>query len=128
MTWSKSQGVPHSSKAVSLRPTNRRDLRPFALITVLWLIAGMATAQIIRAGLGQVPQTDPRINPNSAEWWQLTSLPTIGEGRAKAIVAYRNEWTTADGPVFTQAADLEKVRGIGPKTVQRIERHLRFDE
>ena len=73
------------------------------------------------------------VNPNVASWWELTVLPRIGEGTARRIVQYRESVTqgsSADGvlPAFNRACDLEEVRGIGPKTVQRIARYLRFDD
>lgn len=59
-------------------------------------------------------------------------MPQIGETTAKAIVAYREEAKSkglipASGRVFGEAADLDRVKGIGPKTVHRIARYLRFD-
>lgn len=70
---------------------------------------------------------DERIDPNTADWPELTRLPGIGEVIAKRIVAYRRERQDGSGrPVFRSAADLARVRGIGPKTVEAIEPHLRF--
>ena len=44
------------------------------------------------------------------------ALPYIGEVKAGLIVQLRNEMG-----VFTSKKDLEKVKGIGPKTLARIE-------
>lgn len=72
---------------------------------------------------------DDRVDPNTADWPELTRLPEIGEVTAKRIVAYREEHRRDQGgPVFRSAKDLSRVRGIGPKTVQAIEPHLRFDD
>ncbi len=72
------------------------------------------------------------VDPNVAPWWELAALPQIGETTAKAIVAYREEakskgFLSANERVFGEAADLDRVKGIGPKTVHRITRYLRFD-
>lgn len=68
------------------------------------------------------------INPNTAAWYELAQLPGLGESAGRAIVAYREERTrTTTRPVFTNAADLEPVPGIGPRTIERIANHLRFD-
>lgn len=72
---------------------------------------------------------DSRINPNTAPWWELTALPRVGEITAKNITAYR-DGLLADDPnsvPFRAAHDLQKVRGIGPKTVERLRPHLKFE-
>jgi len=71
---------------------------------------------------------DERIDPETADWPELVRLPGIGEVMAKRIVAYRQEYRRApDQPVFRCAEDLAKVRGIGPKTVEALRPHLKFD-
>ena len=78
-----------------------------------------------------------RIDPNEADWTELTRLPGIGETLAKRIVAYRQEHRThhpdgtgqsATEPVFRGPDDLQAVRGIGPKTAERIAPLLTFPE
>lgn len=72
-----------------------------------------------------------RIDPKQAPWWEWASLPGIGEVRAKAIVAYR-EQTRAGQPSDREArsfivpADLEKVLGIGPQTVEDVQAYVRW--
>jgi hypothetical protein len=51
------------------------------------------------------------IDLNHADVVALQVLPGIGPGRAAAIVAARSERPLSD------LADLEEIRGIGPKTV-----------
>jgi len=77
------------------------------------------------------------INPNTALWWELTVIPGVGEVTAKRIVEFREArrlaGRTAEGPpagasdVFGCAADLQQIKGIGPKTVQRMEPFLTFE-
>lgn len=52
----------------------------------------------------------------------LALLPGIGEVLAGRIAASRD----ADGP-FASAADLDRVAGIGPKTVARVEPWISFE-
>ena len=69
-----------------------------------------------------------RIDPNRSPWWELTALPRVGEVTARRIVAFRTEAQAAGtDPVFQKPADLQRVRGIGPKTVERLRPWLRFD-
>jgi competence protein ComEA len=64
------------------------------------------------AGEGQAPQ---KININRAEAWLLEALPGIGETRAKAIIAYRQQ-----NGGFNNIAEITKVEGIGLDTYQQI--------
>ena len=83
------------------------------------------------AGSGQncKIKLDGRVNPNYAPIESLVRLPGIGVSRAGAIVAYREKFGDKDGgnPVFQSANDLQKVRGIGPKTVQNVGEWLKFE-
>ncbi|MCP4611378.1 MAG: ComEA family DNA-binding protein [Planctomycetes bacterium] len=74
-------------------------------------------------------ELESRINPNYAPIESLVRLPGVGPSRAGAIVVYREKFSDADGgnPVFQSANDLQKVRGIGPKTVQNIGEWLKFE-
>ena len=74
-------------------------------------------------------QIQSRINPNTAPPASLVRLPGIGRSRAAAIVAYRNNFRQQDGRVlaFASANDLERVKGIGPKTAEKIKELLIFD-
>ncbi len=70
---------------------------------------------IPEVGEEQRPQ---KINLNRAEAWLLEYLPGIGETRARAIIAYREQY----GP-FHNINELTKVAGIGVTTYERI-KHL----
>jgi len=59
-----------------------------------------------------------KIDLNRAEAWLLEALPGIGETRARAIIAYREQY----GP-FHNISELTKVKGIGVTTYQNI-KHL----
>ena len=85
------------------------------------------------------PLVDGRIDLNTAEWYDLTRLPRVGEGLARGIVAYREakilEWRSSHPdrpaeqapPVFVRPEDLLPIKGIGPKTLERIRPFLRLD-
>jgi len=83
------------------------------------------------AGSGQSCEIklESRVNPNYAPIESLVRLPGIGVSRAGAIVEYREKFGDTDGgnPVFQSCNDLQKVRGIGPKTVQNISEWLKFE-
>jgi competence protein ComEA len=67
------------------------------------------------------PQTVQfQLDVNAAEWPEFTVLPGIGETLARRIVETRE----AQGG-FAEIEDLEKVEGIGPKTLEQIRPYLR---
>ena len=70
------------------------------------------------------PRPEWRIEPNTASAAELQLLPRIGPALAEAIVSYRRE---VAAPAFRTPDDLARVRGIGPRTVERIAPLLRFD-
>ena len=74
-------------------------------------------------------ELDERINPNDAPIASLVRLPGIGVGRAGVIVAYRENFSGEDNnsSAFRNCDDLQKVKGIGPKTVQNISEWLKFE-
>lgn len=62
---------------------------------------------------------DYKIDINAATWVEWVQLPGIGETLADRIVADR----AANGR-FESIDDLDRVKGIGPKTIARIRQHL----
>ena len=70
-----------------------------------------------------------RINPNVAPAASLARLPGLGFTRAGAIVDYRSSFSGQqdDKQAFRDCNDLDKVKGIGPKTVQNISQWLKFE-
>jgi competence protein ComEA len=64
-------------------------------------------------------QLDFQLDVNSATWAELIQLPGVGPQLGKRIVDDRQ----TRGP-FRKLDDLERVPGIGPKTLQEIAPHL----
>ena len=100
----------------------------FLLLTGGWFLVHQNTAQPYQVTTSRSeeappadepePQPDERpdsllagevINVNTADVLELGRLPGIGEKRAQAIVAYREE----HGP-FQTVEELKQVEGIGP--------------
>ena len=64
---------------------------------------------------GENTGTDQKINLNTADVSQLTTLTGVGESKALAIIAYREE----NGP-FTSIEDIMNVPGIKEGTYEKI--------
>lgn len=58
---------------------------------------------------------DAKININTADETQLTTLPGIGPAKAKAIISHREEQGT-----FQTVNGLKEVSGIGDKTFEQL--------
>lgn len=59
------------------------------------------------------------VNINTATASELDTLPGIGPAYAKAIIDYRSQF----GP-YIRIEDIEKVKGIGPKTFEKLKSRI----
>ena len=86
-------------------------------------------SEFVGSGQACEIELENRINPNDAPVASLVRLPGIGISRAGAIVAYRESFNAKDGEgsLFRNSNDLQKVKGIGPKTVQNMSEWLKFE-
>lgn len=65
------------------------------------------------------PNVGGIVNINTATLSELDTLPGIGPAYAQAIINYR----TQNGP-FVRIQDIEKVKGIGPKTFEKMKSRI----
>lgn len=85
-----------------------------------WVSQGGLRGRLIELDRSR-PQTAAfRVDINRAEWPELAQLPGVGEILARRIVDSRQ----SEGP-YIDHDDLRRVRGIGPKTVERVREYLR---
>jgi competence protein ComEA len=85
-----------------------------------WVAHGGGRGNLIE--LERMPQRTAQfqVDLNEAEWPELSQLPGVGETLAQRIVESRQ----TDGP-FIDNEELQRVRGIGPRTYERIKPYLR---
>jgi len=94
-----------------------------ALLCLIALVPGynggikqFRSANKTRWALNDIPtERNGNISVNTADADELTELPGIGEAYAALIIAERGE----NGPFF-YAEDLEAIKGIGPKTLEKF--------
>ncbi len=111
------------------RPLIRRlDQTVVAILTALaltfvggyWLAQGGATGRIIEIDRAPRQTVHFQVDINDADWPELSQLPGVGETIARRIVESRDA-----GGRFADLEELRRVRGIGPKTLERIRPYLR---
>jgi competence protein ComEA len=110
------------------RPVLRRmDQAAVAALVALSLV-GMGVYWVVQGGprgeLIQIDRAEPLtarylVDINKAEWPEFAELPDIGETLARRIVDSRK---TAGG--FRDHDDLRRVRGIGPRTLEKLKPYL----
>jgi len=76
------------------------------------------------AGLIDIDRAHPTtiefaVDINSADWPELTLLPNVGETLARRIVENRQR-----NGSFADVNDLQRVKGIGPRTVEQMRPYL----
>ena len=116
--------TPHETPAWLLK---RADQATIGALVLAALVA-MSVWWQYRHGRGNLIEIDraPKrpsqflVDVNEADWPELAQLPGIGEKLAQRIVAARE-----DRGRFLDHADLRRVRGIGPKTLEKIRPYLR---
>jgi competence protein ComEA len=109
-------------------PLLRRGDQAVVAALVMLSLAGMAAYYVVQGGfrgsLIEIDRASPlearfRVDLNQAEWPELSQLPEVGETLARRIVESRS----VNGP-FKDNDDLQRVRGIGPRTMERIKPYL----
>jgi len=116
----------------NMKEARQKRIQSFAFVISVCVAVCVSLgfiSEFVGRGQGCEIELESRINPNYAPVESLVRLPGIGVGRAGAIVAYRENFGGKDGesPAFRNGNDLQKVRGIGPKTVQNISEWLKFE-
>jgi len=100
----------------------------FAVCLCVVFCVGFAATGFVRSRQSRDIELNGRINPNTADAISLMRLPGIGASRSRAIVAHRQDCSKSNGPAFQKPDDLQKVKGIGPRTVENISQWLEFED
>ena len=113
--------------AASPRWLRRTDQGGVACLVVLglmgtvvwWWSHGGPRGELIELEQAQPRQAKFLVDINGADWPELAQLPRIGETLARRIVESRRR----EGS-FRNHEDLCRVKGIGPRTLQRLSPYL----
>jgi competence protein ComEA len=102
------------------------------------VIAGILVLLVIRYSQNRTYIANPqapeglelldRIDPNTADEATLAALPNIGPAMARRIIEDRQQYRLAhpDHPPYRQISDLDRVKGIGPATLENLKPYLNF--
>jgi competence protein ComEA len=109
-----------------LKYNDQRSVRVSAAVFFTGLILSLYLAAVIFTNSGRVVSDRvAKLNPNTACAGELAELPSISGKKAQAIIDYRVSVNA--GKAFENADDLEKVKGIGKKTVEKIRPWIEFN-
>ena len=90
-----------------------------ASVGIYWFAQGGSSGRLIEIDRAQPLEAQYQVDVNSADWPELAQAPGLGETLARRIVAERR----AHGP-YRDHQDLLRVKGIGPKTLDRMRPYL----
>lgn len=114
--------IRNAAKNAARRAANRRFAAVLlACLAAAFLCLALAAPPLWQSGFPKedgtpyFPAGEDRINVNTAPAAELACLPGVGEKRARAILAYREE----NGP-FSSAEELAEVEGLSPRMVEKF--------
>jgi competence protein ComEA len=86
---------------------------------VYWVVQGGPRGELIEIDRAEPLTARYLVDINKAEWPELAELPDIGETMARRIVDSRQSQGA-----FRDHEDLRRVRGIGPRTLEKLKPFL----
>ena len=88
-------------------------------MAVYWFTLGGHRGELIEIDRAAPLTAHFEVDLNTAPWPELAQLPGLGETLARRVVESRQ----SDGP-FLDHEDLQRVNGIGPRTLDRVRPYL----
>jgi len=117
------------------RSASRQSLDVYVTLGVVAVGLSVAAIRADRSPVSDVDDLErselvTKIDPNEASAAELGVLPGIGEALASRIVELRAHRRGVEGAdrAFQCIEDLRAVRGIGPKSIEKLRPFLSFQE
>jgi competence protein ComEA len=107
-----------------LRPRDQASIAVLVASALVLLAAAWWRHGGMSGGLVDVDRAPPlvakfQVDVNRADWPELIQLPGVGQVLAERLIAERER-----GGAYRSIDDLERVRGFGPRTLERIRPYL----
>jgi competence protein ComEA len=107
-----------------LRPGDQRTVAALLAGALALLAAAWWRHGGHRGGLVNIDRAPPlvarfQLDVNQADWPELIQLPGVGEVLAQRVIADRQR-----NGAFRSFDDLARVRGLGPRTLERIRPYI----
>ncbi len=106
--------------AIAVKPSPKKTpsfaaSQPISSVQPRSLLAGkLPLTKKVKQQIVNSEPASQRINLNSASQLELETLPGVGPGLAKRMIAARQQ------KQFTSLADVDRVSGVGPKLLQKL--------
>ncbi len=124
-----------NSMQISQKPSGNFSPTKKQLVVIYFLATTLFVGTMIKIGMDRhwwLPETElvstlspedlkVKLDINSAPWYELVLLPKLGEKKAKAIVAYREEHGN-----FKSLEELSNINGIGAAIIEAIRDHTKI--
>ena len=109
-----------SASRLPIRPRDQASViallaGALALMAVLWIRRGGPRGELIEIDRAPPLVAKFQIDVNRAAWPELIQLPGVGPILAQKWIAERER-----GGPFRNVDDLSRVKGIGPRTLERL--------
>ena len=116
-------GLPPDRSNPWLRPREQATAS-VVIASALALMAAAWWRHASSGGMVDIDRAAPKVarfqvDMNRADWPELIQLPGVGQVLAERWIAERER-----GGEFRSVDDLERVRGMGPRTLERIRPYL----
>jgi competence protein ComEA len=107
-----------------LRPRDQPAVAVLAAGALVLLAATWWRHGGSRGGVVDIDRAEPlvakfQVDVNKANWPELIQLPGVGQTLAQRMITEREEHGA-----FRDMDDLRRVRGVGPRTLERIKPYL----
>jgi len=73
-------------------------------------------------------ELNDKLDPNTATLSDLSALPNLGPAMARRVIEDREQFqkTHPHEPAYKAIDDLQRIKGIGPATLENLRPHLRI--
>ena len=115
----------------TLRQRLALSLLILLILTYLFILHVSHPSRISTPQPSQAPRAselEDKLDPNTATADDLSALPNLGPAMARRILEDREQFQKShpNEPAYKTLNDLQRIKGIGPATLENLRPYLRF--